>query len=213
MSAKKRAKKILNILRSVYQRQPDSFVVWSNTLELVIATVLSAQCTDKRVNMVTKELFKKYRTADDYAEASLEDLQEEIGSITFYKSKSKYLKGIGEILVEKYNGEVPQTLKELQELPGVAKKTASLVLAKGFGKLHGVAVDTHVKRVAPQLGLTQHTDPNKISADLEELMDDEDYLDINEFLILHGRAVCKPRKPLCGECPVRDLCPSADTFE
>lgn len=210
MENKELAKEVLFRLRSEYT-EPGEFVNWSNPLELVIGTVLSAQCTDKRVNMTTAELFKKYTSAGDYANASLEELQEDIRSINFYRNKSKFLKRIGEILVEKHNGKVPQTLDELLELPGVAHKTAYLVLAKGFGKYEGVAVDTHVKRVAPRLGLTNETIPNKISADLNALVDGEDKLDINEYLILHGRAVCKPRKPDCGNCVLSDICPSAFT--
>lgn len=212
MNKKERAAEILKRLRKTYQRKPDSFVQWSTPLELVVGTVLSAQCTDKRVNMVTKELFQKYRTPEEYAKANLQELQKEIGSITFYKSKAKYLKGIGKLLVDRHNSTVPKTFAELIQLPGVAKKTATLIMAKAYGKHTGIAVDTHVKRVAPRLGLTPHTDPDKISLDLEKLYPEEDYLDVNEFMILHGRATCAPRIPKCQECPLQDICPSATTY-
>lgn len=213
MNAQERIQEVLFRLRAEYgdrKKRQGEFIHWSKPLELVIGTVLSAQCTDERVNMVTAELFKKYTTAQEYADADLEELQQDIGSITFYKSKSKYLKGIGEILVEKHGGEVPGTMEELIELPGVAKKTASLIMAKHFGEYQGVAVDTHVKRLCPRLDFSQETNPDKISRDLEELLPQgPDWLDINEYLILHGRAVCSPRKPKCGECSLQDICPAA----
>ncbi len=209
MNKKDQAKKVLEILKKNYTHNDDQYVHWSNPLELVIGTVLSAQCTDKRVNMVTAVLFKKYKTAQDYADANPSELEVDIKSTGFYKSKSKYLKGIGQLLVEKYDGKVPQTVDELLELPGVAKKTASLVTAKAFGKLEGVAVDTHVKRLAKRLGLTDATNPDTISTELEKIVEQNDWLNINEYLILHGRAVCKARRPRCDECPLKDVCPSA----
>lgn len=217
MNNTERIQEVLFRLRAEYgdrKKRQGEFIHWSTPLELVIGTVLSAQCTDVRVNMVTAELFKKYQTAQDFADARIEDLQKEIGSITFYKSKSKYLKGIGEILVNEHGGEVPGDLKALMALPGVAKKTASLIMAKAFGEYLGVAVDTHVKRLSPRLDFSQETNPDKISRDLEELLPQgADWLDINEYLILHGRAVCAPRKPKCGECTLQDICPAAGTFE
>lgn len=215
MTKKERAIEVIRRLKEVYgsqREQKGEFILWDNRLELVIGTVLSAQCTDVRVNMVTRELFQKYKSAQDYANADIEELQKEIGSITFYKSKSKYLKGIGQILVEKHSGEVPGSMKELIELPGVAKKTASLVMAKGFGELEGVAVDTHVRRVAPRLGLTKEDNPDKISKDLEKIVPRSDWLHINEFLILHGRAICAPRTPKCGECVLQDICPASKKY-
>ncbi|MBI2411501.1 MAG: endonuclease III [Candidatus Kerfeldbacteria bacterium] len=207
MTKRERAHEILRRLRGLYTRQTDTFVQWSNALELVIAVVLSAQCTDKRINMVTPTLFRKYRTAADYAKADLHTLEQEIGSVTFYKSKARYLKGIGELLVARFNGEVPRTREELLLLPGVAYKSANLIMAKAHGQHVGVAVDTHVRRLAPRLGLTKHDSPNKISADLEKLFPPKDYLDVNEFMIMHGRAICKPR-PLCAQCPLNDICPT-----
>lgn len=205
-----KALQILNILEKTYpERGP--FVQWNNPLELVIGTVLSAQCTDKRVNEVTKVLFKQYRTAEEYADADIHKLEKIIYSTGFYKSKAKYLKGIGKLLVKKYNGKVPEDCTSLITLPGVAKKTAHLVMAKAFDMRTGVAVDTHVKRIAPRLGWTKHTNPDKIAQDLEKLLPKEKYLEANEYLIMHGRAVCLA-KPKCPECPVRKLCPSAKKF-
>jgi endonuclease III len=210
MTTYERAKEILAYLRKHYH-EVGPFVKWSNRLELLIATVLSAQCTDRKVNEVTATLFPKYRTAHDYANADLAVLEREVWQTGFYRSKAKYLKGIGRILVDEHGGEVPDSVEKLLRLPGVAKKTAYLVLAKGFGKNVGVAVDTHVKRVAPRLGLTKSRAPDGMSRDLAAVLDAEDYLAINEYLITHGRAICKP-KPLCGECPLKDICPSAEKF-
>jgi endonuclease-3 len=159
--------------------------------------------------MVTKSLFKKYRTAEDYARAPLHTLEKEIGSITFFRSKSRYLKGIGEILLRDFGGVVPKTRDELMTLPGVAFKSANLIMAKVHGQFTGVAVDTHVKRVAPRLGLTKHReDTQKIAADLEKLYAPKDWLDVNEYFIMHGRAICKPGRPLCEQCPLQKICPT-----
>ncbi|HLD21506.1 MAG TPA: endonuclease III [Patescibacteria group bacterium] len=206
MKKHERAQEVLRRLRKIYKRQADTFVQWSNPLELLIATVLSAQCTDKRVNIVTKKLFRKYKTSADYANASLRTLQTEIYSITFYKSKSRYLKGIGKMLIKQFHGTVPKTVSELIQLPGVAYKTAHLMTAKAFGQSTGIAVDTHVRRIAPRLGFTQHHNPEKIKADLQKLYKSPDYLDVNEFFIMHGRAICKPRSQ-CSDCPLNDICP------
>lgn len=211
MDIRDRAQEILFRLRNTYTERGE-FIEWSNPLELVIGIVLSAQCTDKRVNMVTAELFNAYTSPEDYANASLTELQEAISSITFYKAKSRYLKKIGQQLITDFDGEVPQTMKELMSLPGVGYKSASLIMAKAYGQMEGVAVDTHVKRVAPRLGLTTHSTPAKISTDLEAIVPQKDYLDINEYLIMHGRAICAPRKPKCGECVLQDICPAAEEF-
>jgi endonuclease-3 len=205
------ATEILGILRSMYQKREEDFVVWSNPLELLIATVLSAQCTDKKVNGVTNKIFKKYRTAEDYMNADLECLEREIYSLGFYRTKSKYLKGIGFMLCKKFCGKVPQTREELIQLPGVSFKTANLILAKAFGENIGIAVDTHVHRLAPRLGLTKQKQPVRIAKDLERLYPARDYLDVNEYFILHGRAVCKP-KPRCSYCKLADICPSSALF-
>lgn len=203
---KEHAREILRRLRKHYTKTPDAFVRWKNSLELVVGTVLSAQCTDKKVNEVTRTLFKKYKTAHDYAAARLPTLEKEIHATGFYKSKARYLKGIGELLVHQFRGEVPQMLEELLTLPGVAYKSAYLILAKAFHKSEGIAVDTHVARIAPRLGLSKNTAPEKIGKDVERFFPPKDYLDVNEYFILHGRALCTA-KPKCSACPLKDLCP------
>lgn len=206
MNQKNRALDIVGRLRATYP-EPGPFVRWSNPLELVVGTVLSAQCTDERVNRVTETLFKKYRTALDYMNADPAELERDIYQTGFYKSKAKYLRGIGKILIEKYDGEVPDDFEALLTLPGVARKTAHIVMAKAFGKFTGVAVDTHVLRMAPRLGLIAYSEQEKIARDLEQLFPREVYLEVNEYFITHGRAVCVPRKPKCGECVLQDICP------
>lgn len=207
MTRKERANLILSRLVKKYPK-PGPFVEWSTPLELVVGTVLSAQCTDERVNRVTKSLFAKYKTARDYADAKPGDLERDIYQTGFYKSKAKYLRGIGSILVEKFDGKVPDDFDALLSFPGVARKTAHIVMAKAFGKYTGVAVDTHVLRLAPRLGLTKHSEQEKVAKDLEKLFPKEEYLRVNEYLITHGRAICSPRKPKCGECVLLDLCPT-----
>jgi len=209
---KQRAREALKRLRKAYP-VTGPFVEWSNPLELVVGTALSAQCTDERVNMVTRELFKKYKTARDYAEADQNALEKEIYSTGFYRNKAKNLRGMGRVLVEEFGGEVPETLEGLLKLPGISNKTAYIVLAKAFGKMEGLAVDTHVFRLAPRLGWSSAKTPEKMSRELAELFPREDYLDVNEYLITHGRAVCSPRKPRCGECVLSDICPSAETTD
>ncbi|MBI4281783.1 endonuclease III [Candidatus Uhrbacteria bacterium] len=205
------AREILERLKRIY-RVRGPFVVWKNPLELLIGTVLSSQCTDKRVNIVTKTLFKKYKIAKDYARAKLPVLEKEIYSTGFYKTKAKYLKGIGQALQERYGGEVPNRLEELLTLPGVARKTANLIMAKAFGTPIGIAVDTHVFRVAPRLGLTKSKTPDAMARDLEALYIPKDYLAVNEYMIMHGRAICAPRKPKCPSCVLKNICPSAKKF-
>lgn len=207
MTKREQYKEVLKRLRKIYKRQNDTFIIWKNPLELVIAVVLSAQCTDKRVNIVTKTLFKKYKTAKDYADANLDELKQEIYSTGFYNSKAKYLKGIGARLEEAYDGKVPQDFEHLLTLPGVSRKTANLIMAKAFGEFNGVAVDTHVKRISPRLGWTKEKkNVVKIERDLNKLIDPKDYLDANEYLIMLGRDKCFS-KPKCAECPLRDICP------
>lgn len=197
------------------ERYPDTTVTLdhSNPLELLVATILSAQCTDERVNMVTRDLFQEYRTAEDYAEAEREELEERIRSTGFYRNKAKHLQGMATRLVEEHDGRVPDTMDELTRLPGVARKTANVVLTNAFGRLEGVVVDTHVKRVARRLGLTDEMDPAKVERDLMEVLPREEWGAFAWRLILHGRAVCSARSPACGECPVNHLCPSAFTFD
>jgi len=182
---------------------------WKNPLELIVATVLSAQCTDERVNRVTASLFPRYPTAEDYAAAPQEELEEAVRSTGFYRNKAKNVKGLAKRIVEEYGGEVPRTMDELLTLPGVARKTANVVLSNAFGLCEGIVVDTHVKRVSNRVGLTDETDPVKVERDLMEVLPREEWHSFPWRLILHGRAVCKARKPACDTCPIRDLCPSA----
>jgi len=185
---------------------------YSNSLELLIATILSAQCTDKRVNEVTKILFKKYRTPHDYIRTTQEELEKDIYSTGFFRNKAKNIKELCKILVNEYDSKVPDTMEDLLKLPGVARKTANIVLSGAFGKIEGIAVDTHVKRVSARLGLTANTNPDKIEKDLMEIIPRNNWDIFTLLLINHGRKVCVARKPLCGECILNKLCPSAFTF-
>lgn len=181
----------------------------SNALELLVATILSAQCTDERVNIVTADLFRKYRSAEDYLKVSREELEQDIRSTGFYRNKAKSIQGASEIISAKYKGRVPDTMEELLALPGVARKTANVVLGNAFGIASGVVVDTHVGRLTQRLGLTKEESPEKIERDLIELVPKKDWVDFSHLLIYHGRNVCKARSPLCGECVLEDLCPSS----
>jgi endonuclease-3 len=194
------------------KRWPDARCTldFKNPLELLVATVLSAQCTDERVNKVTKNLFKKYKTARDYASAKPEELEQDIRSTGFYRNKAKSIRGAAKILREKHEGRVPDTMDELVELPGVARKTANVVLGSAFGKAEGVVVDTHVRRLSKRLALTEHDDPVKIERDLMTLFPRRDWTALGHALVLHGRHVCRARKPLCGECTLNDICPSSE---
>ncbi len=203
---KKIAKEILKRLRRKYKKSRGDFVNWKNPLELLIATILSAQCTDKKVNEVTRSLFKKYKKAEDYANADIKELEQEIYSTGFYRNKAKNIKSLAKILVERYKGKVPDNLDDLLSLPGVSYKTAYLVLSKAYGKNVGVAIDTHLKRILPRLGLVDETkNTDKMSKEMAEILDKKDYLDINEYLILHGRKVCG-RVPQCSTCILKDIC-------
>ncbi|MDQ1276663.1 MAG: endonuclease [Euryarchaeota archaeon] len=185
---------------------------YSNPLELLVATVLSAQSTDVQINKITENLFKKYRTAWDYANADIRELEIDIYSSGFYKSKAKNIKAAAQLIVEHYGGEVPHAMEELVTLPGVGRKTANIVLSRAFGVTEGIAVDTHVKRVSGRLGLTRHSDPVKIEQDLISLAQKEDLDSISMTLIYHGRKVCQARKPMCRICVVKELCPSSIIF-
>jgi endonuclease III len=185
---------------------------YSNPLELLVATVLSAQSTDVQINKVTEKLFKKYRTAEDYAKADLRELENDVYSTGFYKNKAKNIQAAAQLILERYNGKVPQTMEELVTLPGVGRKTANIVLSRGFGVIEGIAVDTHVKRVSRRLGLTKNVDPERIEKDLMELARKEDLDILSMTLIYHGRRVCRARKPRCPSCVVSHLCPSSSIF-
>ena len=205
---KERVKKIIELLGKEY---PDAKTAlhYSSPLEILVATILSAQSTDKQVNVVTKSLFKKYKTAKDYADADLSELEQDIKSTGFYHNKAKHLKNAAKLLVEKYDGKVPQSMDKLVELQGVARKTANIVLSNAYGIVVGVAVDTHVKRLSQRLGLTDNTNPDKIEKDLMEIVPKSQWERITNLLIFHGRNVCTARKPNCKECTLNKLCPSA----
>lgn len=197
------------ILGGLHELYPDADVEleWETPLDLLVATILSAQSTDERVNRVTSELFRKYRTAHDYAAADPETFQEEIRSSGFFRQKTKSVLGTARKLVDDFGGEVPRTMEELVTLPGVARKTANLVLGTAFGISPGVVVDTHVKRVSYRLGLTLETNPEKVERDLTEVLPREEWIFAGHALILHGRRVCVARKPRCSECLLARWCP------
>jgi endonuclease-3 len=203
-----RVRKILRRLATSYG-DAECALVHSNPLELLVATILSAQCTDVRVNLVTKELFKRYKSAKDFAGADLKDLEQAVRSTGFYRNKAKSIQGAARLLVEKHGGEVPASMEELLELPGVARKTANVVLGTWFRKASGVVVDTHVHRISRRLQLTREDDPKKIERDLMKLLPAEEWIDFSHRLIWHGRRICAARKPKCGECPLAEECPSA----
>jgi len=207
--------RILKIIELLEKEHQDAKIAlnYTNPLELLVATILSAQCTDRRVNIVTKVLFKKYKIAEDYANTELEDLQEEIRPTGFYRNKAKNIKKCCQILVENFNSQVPKTMEELLELPGVARKTANIVLSNAYGVIEGIAVDTHVRRLGRRLGLTKHQDPNKIEGDLMKTVPKTHWKRITDLLIFHGRRICMARKPKCGICVLNKLCPSAFTFD
>jgi len=199
------------IIKQLEQDYPEAktSLDYSSPLEILVATILSAQCTDKRVNIVTQSLFKKYRIAEDYANADLAELEQDIRSTGFYRNKAKNIKKAAWMLVENYDSQVPQTMEELIKLPGVARKTANIVLSNAYGNIVGIAVDTHVKRLSKRLELTQNTNPEKIELDLMQIVPKEYWKRITNLLIYHGRKVCTARKPKCSLCSLNNICPSA----
>jgi len=182
---------------------------WKNPLELLVATMLSAQSTDVRVNEITKELFEKYRTAEDYATADLEQLEEEIRPVGFFRNKARSIRDMARTLVEERGGEIPHSMPELVRLPGVGRKTANVVLGNAFGVSEGVVVDTHVRRLSNRLGLSGERDPEKIERDLLGVVPEEERILFSHLLIFHGRRICKARKPDCSRCVLNHVCPSA----
>jgi endonuclease-3 len=186
---------------------------WENPLQLLVATMLSAQSTDVRVNEVTKRLFEKYRTAEDYAQADLGRLEEEIHPVGFFRNKARSIKGMARALVEVHGGEVPRTMTELVQLPGVGRKTANVVLGNAFGIDEGIVVDTHVRRLSNRLGLSSEHDSEKIERDLLRIVSEGERTLFSHLLIFHGRRVCKSRKPDCLGCVLNDICPSARESE
>jgi endonuclease-3 len=199
---------IIGRLRAAYPEAGCS-LAHADPLELLVATILSAQCTDARVNQVTATLFRKYRTADDYATADPAGFEEEIKSTGFFRNKTKSVLGMAAALVERFGGRVPDTMDDLVTLPGVGRKTANVVLGNAFGKDEGVVVDTHVARITALLRLTRETDPVKIEQDLMALVPKDTWTLFPHLLIHHGRAVCIARRPRCGECSLAEICPSA----
>src|SRR5450432_555577 len=205
---KERTRKIIRLLKRAY---PDAecSLNHSNAFELLIATILSAQCTDVRVNNVTADLFRKYHQPEDYLKVSEKELQKDIRTTGFFRNKTKSIRGTASALIEQYSGEVPQSMDELIELPGVARKTANVVLGNAFGIKAGVVVDTHVTRLSHRFGLSAEKTAEKIERDLIEIVPRKEWVIFPHLLIQHGRKTCKARGPLCAECVVEKLCPSS----
>jgi endonuclease-3 len=211
LEPEERAAEILRLLEKTY---PEAAIAlrYSNPLELLISTILSAQATDEQINKITPRLFEKYKTPEDYANANLEELQQDIRSSGFYRNKAKNIRNCCKMLVEKYHSQVPRTMEELVELPGVARKTANIVLTNAFGVVEGIAVDTHVRRLAQRLGLSDTDDPVKIELNLMKILPKENWERISDLLIFHGRRVCYARRPNCAGCILNKICPSAFSF-
>ena len=211
MAASEEKKRVLKIIRLLKKEYPDArcSLNHSNPLELLLATILSAQCTDERVNIVTADLFRKYRRPEDYVNVPRLELEADIRSTGFFRNKAKSLQGACKMISEQYGGQVPNKVDQLLALPGVARKTANVVLGNAFGIASGVVVDTHVARLSQRLGITANKQPEKIERDLMEVVPKKDWIDFSHLLIYHGRRVCKARAPLCGDCIVEKLCPSS----
>jgi len=206
--------KVLKIIQLLEKEHSDAKIAlhYSNPLELLVATILSAQCTDERVNIVTEKLFKKYKTAEDYANADLKELEEDIRSTGFYRNKARNIKKCCQTMVEKFDSQVPMTMEEILELSGVARKTANIVLSHAYGVVEGIAVDTHVRRLTQRLGLTTNEDPRKIEQDLMQIVPKKYWMRITDLLIFHGRGICVAKKPKCGKCVLNKICPCAFKF-
>lgn len=203
---KERASKILEILDPIYPKEKTA-LKYSTPFELLIATILSAQCTDERVNKVTEKLFKKYKSPKDYLSVPIDELENDIRSTGFYKMKAQRIRQCCEKLINEYNGEIPKNIDELTKFPGIGRKTANVVLGAVFD-VPGIVVDTHVKRLAKRLGFSDSNDPKKIEKDLEKLVPKEKWRRFSDVLIYHGREICKARKPIHDKCPIAHLCPS-----
>jgi endonuclease-3 len=183
----------------------------NSALEILVSTILSAQCTDKRVNFVTIDLFKKFKTAKDFANVDQSELEQYIRSTGFYHAKAKNIINCCKALIERHRGNVPETMEDLIQLPGVGRKTANVVLGNYFGKTEGIVVDTHVKRLAVRLGISTKSDPDKIESDLMQIITKKDWIAIGNLLVWHGRKICRARKPKCNECVLNDSCPSVSS--
>jgi endonuclease-3 len=205
---KERTEQIIKLLKRAH---PDAHCALNhaNAFELLVATILSAQCTDERVNIVTADLFRKYRKPEDYLKVPETELQQDIRTTGFFRNKTRNIQGACKVLVEEFHGEVPRTMEELLKLPGVARKTANVVLGVAYGIAAGIVVDTHVTRLSNRLRLTKQKDAVKIENDLIELVPKKDWIIFSHLLIFHGRRICKARRPLCEECAVEKLCPSS----
>lgn len=203
-------KNLLEIIKRLNKEYPNPKIalIYRNPFELLVATMLSAQTTDVHVNKVTERLFKKYKSVKDYADAPLDTLKKDINSINFYNNKAKNIQASARLIIEKFNSKVPKTMAELISLPGVARKTANIILSNAYGINEGIAVDTHVKRLAYRLDLTKFEDPVKIEKDLMPITPKEDWSNISHLLISHGRKICQAKKPKHKECALYDICPS-----
>lgn len=208
---KEKAEKIYNVLESMYLGAKCA-LHFTSAWELLVATILSAQCTDKRVNMVTPLLFKKYPTIKDFADCDLEKLQQDIHSTGFFRNKSKNIKRAAETVLRDFKGKVPQSMEELVTIPGIARKSANVLLFIWYGQNDGVIVDTHVKRLSNRLGFTKEQNPTKIEKDLIKLFPQENWGKLSYYLVDHGRAVCKAPTPKCAECKLKEICPSASRY-
>ncbi len=205
---KQRVGKIIRLLKRAYSDAKCS-LNHANAFELLIATILSAQCTDARVNIVTQDLFRKYRKPEDYLKVSTRELQQDIRTTGFFRNKTTSIQGTAKVLTEQYAGVVPRTMEQLLELPGVARKTANVVLGNAFGIRAGVVVDTHVTRLSHRLGLSEEKTAEKIERDLIAIVPKKDWVIFPHLFIAHGRAICQARNPLCAECVLEKLCPSS----
>lgn len=208
---KKRTARVAALLKKAY---PESKIAlnFSNHWELLVAVVLSAQCTDKKVNEVTEALFKKYKTLDDYVAVERKEFEKDIRSTGFYRAKAKNILAAAKIVKEKFGGKLPRTMEEMTTLPGVGRKTANIVLGNAYGIVEGIAVDTHVRRLSQRLGFSEHENPEKIEKDLMGLFPKKDWFKTTYLLIDHGRAICTAKDPRCDLCPIAKLCPSAFQF-
>jgi len=207
MDKKERVKELINRLKGVYE--PKIALKFSNPWELLVATILSAQTTDERVNMVTENLFKKYKSPEDYLKVPQKELEQDIKSINYYRNKAKFIKSCAQIIVEEYGGKVPDTMEELLKLPGVARKTANVVLSAGYGKNEGIVIDTHVARLSKRLDLSKEKNRDKMEQDLMKIVPRDEWANFSYLLIHHGRNICKAKTPKCEECILKDICPSA----
>lgn len=201
--------KVLEIIKRLRKVYPHAKIAldFQDPLQLLIATIMAAQTTDKLVNTLTPALFKKYKTVNDFANARVEDIDEMISKVNFHYNKAKNIKAAAQMIVDKFGGKVPDNMEDLDSLPGVARKTANVVLSNAYGKAEGIVIDTHMIRLSKKLGLTDQTDPVKIEQDLMKIVPKEHWIDFPHMLILHGREVCTARPHKCDNCPLGDLCP------